>query len=93
MLTHRRTLLVAAALGLTTLFVQTDAQAQMRISGFNASSSFRLMPAPVVRNSGNFIARSHSAQNLGAARSGNPSQQGVRRGRVLLTVLHDASGR
>ena len=92
MLTHRRTLLVAVALGLTTLFVQTDAQAQMRISGFNASSSFRLMPAPAVRNSGNFNGRLVSAPNLRAARSGSHSQQDVRRGRVLLTVLHDASG-
>jgi hypothetical protein len=91
-LTHRTTLLVAAALGLAALFVQTDAQAQMRISGFNALSSFRVMPAPIVRNSGNFNGRLSSTPNLGAARSVRHPQQDVRKGRVLITVLHDASG-
>jgi hypothetical protein len=73
MSTRRKTLFVAAALGLLGLFVQTDAQAQTRGYGYNGSSPrHTLMP--------NLVAR------------GSTSQQDVRRGRVLITVLHDASG-
>lgn len=79
MLTQHKTLLVASALGLTALFLQADAQAQVRVSGLNiASSSFRLMPAPTVRNSGDFNRRLPVTRDLGAARSGSQSQQDPR---------------